>query len=232
MRGLKIGLLLLALAGGWLLLATQAGPAAPPLAWAALSFGLAAAGYLGLGARVFGKRQDGTVPWWAALLNAPYLAFGWVSWQAVRLGPEETWNQIRPWLYLGRRPAPGELPEDSTLVIDLTAEFPRDDRVLAGRSYLCLPTLDAHVPSLQALRSLIEQASQGERVLYVHCAYGHGRSALVAAALLLRRGEAASADDALAQLKERRPRVKLSAPQQALLRRYAAESKGSLDLIC
>lgn len=217
----RTGLLLLFLAASWLALAVYAGGAAWLLLWASLSFALAGLGYLGLGPRVFGKREDGSLRWPAAVLAAPYLAFGWCAWQAVRLGPEETWNRVAPWLYLGRRPARDELPEEVTTVVDLTAEFPVNRRILGERGYLCLPTLDAHVPDDQALASLVDRALERGGVLYVHCAYGHGRSALVAAAMLLRRGEAAGPDEAVARLKAARPRVKLSPSQRAALGRLA-----------
>jgi len=221
----RTGVLLLSLALGWVVLAVNLGGAAWALLWAALSFGLAALGYLGLGARVFGKREDGSLRWFQALLAAPYLFFGWCAWQAVRLGPEETWNRIAPWLYLGRRPAAGELPPEVTAVVDLTAEFPVDRRLLGERSYLCLPTLDAHVPAPEALASLVDRALERGGVLYVHCAYGHGRSALVAAAMLLRRGEASTPQEAVARLKAARPRVKLSPSQRAALERFTPQAQ-------
>lgn len=212
-------MLLLALGWAWLAVLLQG--VAWSLLWFSLAFFLAALGYLGLGPRVFGKREDGTVNALNAVLTAPYLFMGWCAWQAVRLGPEETWNRVTPWLYLGRRAGAGELPEEVTLVVDLTAEFPVDRGVLGARSYVSLPTLDAHVPEEQALARLVQKINEHEGVLYIHCAYGHGRSALVAAALLLARGEATSPEEAVARLKAVRSRVNLSPSQMNALRRFA-----------
>ncbi|MCS6902188.1 MAG: hypothetical protein RMJ98_21370 [Myxococcales bacterium] len=100
-----------------------------------------------MGSRIFGKRYDGSFRWYQALLTAPYLIF-WCAWQVVRLGPEATWNQITPWLYLGRRPTVDELPPEVITGINLTAEFPVDQQLLRKCSYLCLPTLDAHIPEI------------------------------------------------------------------------------------
>lgn len=211
------GLIFLALAASWVTLISVFGGLTWLLLWPALSFALAGLGYLGLGARVFGKRSDGSRRWWVTLLAAPYLAVGWLAWQGFRLGREDVHNRVTPWLYLGRRPARGELPSEVTAIVDLTAEFPVDPVLLGGRSYLCLPTLDGHVPSQEALRQLVAQADALGGVLYVHCAYGHGRSALVAAALLMARGEAQAPDQALARLKAARPGVSLSASQRAAL---------------
>ncbi len=213
------GILLVMLACAWLALAVTFRGAAWLLLWPALSFGAAGAGYLGLGATVFGKRDDGSVSVGRALVMAPYLLFGWIAWRAVGLGREPAFDQVTPWLYLGRRPA-GHLPPDATAVIDLTAEFPVDRRLLGDRAYLCLPTLDGHVPDEQSLRRLVEQAHALGGVLYVHCAYGHGRSALVAGALLRLRGEVSSADEAIARMKAARPRVRLSTSQRAALARW------------
>ena len=51
----------------------------------------------------------------------------------------------------------------------------------------------------------------------VHCALGYSRSALVAAAWLLQRGEAQSVAQAVAQVKSRRPHSVLPASSVALL---------------
>jgi protein-tyrosine phosphatase len=218
------GALLLLLAGSWVGLASLFDGAAWLLLWPATAFAGAGLGYVGLGARVFGKRADGTVAWPVAVVMAPYLAVGWAGWRLFRLGPEDACNRVAPWLWLGRRPARGELPPDVTAVVDLTAEFPVDRVELGARGYLGLPTLDGHVPSHGQLADLVARAHAHGGVLYVHCAYGHGRSALVAAALLLARGEAESAEGAVARLRAVRPGVRLSRSQRAALDRIAGPS--------
>lgn len=77
---------------------------------------------------------------------------------------------------------------------------------------------DGTGPELEALRELLRRLRDEDGV-YVHCASGHGRSATLAIALLLDRGPAARVEDVEAQLRQRRPGIRLSAAQRELLRR-------------
>jgi protein-tyrosine phosphatase len=80
--------------------------------------------------------------------------------------------------------------------------------------------LDAAGPPLTTLQAAVERVATAERVL-IHCAQGHGRTGLFAAALLLRRKLADTPEQALAQITAVRPRVRLSAAQLRVLREYA-----------
>ena len=188
------------------------------LLWPALSFAWVALAYAGLGPSLFGKRPDGRMAWWAVLLLLPYLLLTWGIWHLHRLlSKEDAWNEIALGIYLGRRVFVGQLPPDVTLVVDLTAEFPEPRRVVEGRRYICLPTLDAHVPNLAAFRDLISDVADWPGRVYVHCAMGHGRSALLAAAVLLVRGLAGDVREAETLVRKARPRARLRRPQRALL---------------
>ena len=194
------------------------------LVWPAWSVILVGLGYLGLGARVFGKRrEDGTLSPWIVLLLLPYFAVAWTLWQLKsRLSAEEAWHEVAPGLRLGRRPLrSGELPADTRCVVDLTSELPRALPEL-GLRYVCLPTLDTSVASDPELAALLERIEGEPGPLYVHCAMGHGRSATVAAALLIRRGLSANVDEAIAHMKRIRPGVHLHAAQRAAVARIAA----------
>ena len=50
--------------------------------------------------------------------------------------------------------------------------------------------------------------------VYIHCAEGHGGTALVATSLLLARGDAQSAGEATALVLERRPLARMNAVQR------------------
>lgn len=69
-----------------------------------------------------------------------------------------------------------------------------------------LPIHDLHVPSIEAMRGLVEsivgRLAAGERVL-VHCAAGMGRAGTTAACVLVRLGS--SVDDALTTVARCRP---------------------------
>ena len=69
----------------------------------------------------------------------------------------------------------------------------------------------------------LRQRDAGLPVL-VHCAHGHGRSATLLAAILIATGTAGGGEEALAQLKAARPRVRLNRRQSAALRAWAARA--------
>lgn len=204
-------------------LAYAIGGAAWLLAWPAWSVALVGLGYLGLGARVFGKRaHDGRLTPWIVVLLLPYFAVAWALWQLKsRWGGERPWDEVAPGVRLGRRPlSRAELPPDTACVVDLTSEFPRACPEL-GLRYVCLPTLDTSVATDDELAALVESLAEDEGPLFVHCAMGHGRSATVAAALLIRRGLCDSVDEAIRTLKQARPKVRLHGVQRATVERLA-----------
>jgi protein-tyrosine phosphatase len=113
--------------------------------------------------------------------------------------------------------------------VDLTAEFPEPRGVRTGRTYLCVPILDGAATDEQTLRELIDKIVAWPGGVYIHCAMGHGRSAMVAAAVLLARGLAVTAGEAEQSLRRGRPGVRLNRAQHALLTataRVGADTRG------
>ena len=179
------------------------------LAWPAFSLVVVGLGYVWLGPQVVGKQDDGTLLWYMTLPLMPYLGVAELAWYIVRvLGGEEPWHEVARGMYLGRRVEHWELPARVRVVVDLTAEFVEPPEVRTGRRYVCVPTLDASVPEVQALADGIEAVLQTRGNVYVHCAAGHGRSAMAMAVLMVARGEARDVDDAIARMQAVRPRVK------------------------
>jgi protein-tyrosine phosphatase len=117
-------------------------------------------------------------------------------------------------LYLGRRVQHWELPARVGLVLDMTAEFVEPPELRSGRLYVCVPALDASVPTPEALASAISDVVQYQGNVYVHCAAGHGRSAMAMAVLLVARGLAGNIEDAIALMQQNRPRVRLRTTQR------------------
>lgn len=193
---------------GWLLL------------WPAGSFSIVACGYFGLGARVFGKRSDGTIAWYGLVFLLPYLIYTWAIWHLSRIIiKEDCYNEISPGLYVGRRALPHELSPHIQAIVDLTAEFLEPAGVRAGRQYLCLPTLDGSVPADVGFKHLLETVMRISEPTYIHCAQGHGRSGTLAAAVLLHKGLARDVEEAITKLQKARPGIRLSKPQKALVGR-------------
>lgn len=189
------------------------------LIWAGISFGSVALGYAGIGPRVFGKNERGQIPLALKILNLPYLAYTWFVWHIVRLlSREAAFNTINDNLVIGRRLLAGEAPEGFDHYVDLTAEF-EDPAAIRGRpGYRCLPILDASVPKVEDLRSVVESSVEGRA--FVHCAQGHGRTGLFALALLLRRGSVQTIEDGVGLLRRLRPAVRLNREQVEFAHRY------------
>ncbi len=192
------------------------------LVWAALSFLMVAAAYGGMGVAVFGKKPDGSRAAWATVCLWPYLAVSWLTWAGRRLASREPCcTEIVSGLWLGRRPYMHELPPQTACVVDLTCEFIVANGVVAVQcDYISLPVLDTLVPSQADFSAVLEQASACSGVVYVHCAFGHGRSAVFAAAMLLKRRIAKTPVEAVQLIRSVRPAVRLSRRQLKFLEQF------------
>ena len=185
------------------------------LVWPALSLVVVGLGYVWLGPWVLGKQRYGTLAWYTALLLMPYFGAAEFAWYLVRvLGGEEPWHEIARGLYLGRRVQHWEVPARIGLVLDMTAEFVEPVELREGRRYVCVPTLDASAPDPVLLASTIEAIADYEGNIYVHCAAGHGRSAMAMGVLMVARGVAADLDEAIAMMVAARTRVRLRTTQR------------------
>lgn len=172
--------------------------------------------------RVFGKRGDGAMAWYAWPLWAPLFAYQWLVHVGLRRWTREpVADEVAPGVWVGRRPRAHELPPGIAIVVDLCAEFPVAAGVKDGRRYLAIPTLDATSPTPAELVDAVGQVLAAGGPAFIHCAFGHGRSATVAAAVLVRRGDA-TLDDVEARLQARRPRIGLNAIQRAALAEASA----------
>jgi protein-tyrosine phosphatase len=197
-----------AFVGGWAWL----------LAWPAASFLVVALAYASLGPRLLGKLPDGRIALWALALHLPYFVMTWGVWHVQRLlSNGEPAQEVAPGLWVGRRPFPWELPADVTLVVDLTGEFRELAGVRAGRNYICVPTLDAMTPHPVDLSRAVDTAAKWDGDVYVHCALGHGRTGMFAAAVLVARGVAPDVKTAIGLLRAARPGIRLNLAQRRCL---------------
>jgi protein-tyrosine phosphatase len=191
--------------GAWILL----WPAAVLLAVAIV--------YLARAPRALGKRADGTLAWWAWIAWAPLLGYMRLLHELARaLTGEPVADQVAAGVWVGRRPRAHELPDGIAIVVDLCAEMPEVAEVAHGRRYLAIPTLDAMSPTPAEIARAVDAMLDAGGPAFIHCAFGHGRSATVAAALLVRRGDA-TLDDVERMLRARRPRIGLNGQQRRAL---------------
>lgn len=141
---------------------------------------------------------------------------------------ESVADLVAPGVWVGRRPRVHELPEGVAIVVDLCAELPAAPGVASdrganrasgsapGRAYLAIPTLDATSPTPAQLVRAVDTVLSASGPAFIHCAFGHGRSATLAAAVLIRRGDA-TLDDVEQLMQARRPKIALNAHQRAAL---------------
>lgn len=213
---MKYGIYFLVLAALMSAIAVQFGGWYSTMIYPSLSFAIVAIGYLGVGPRVFGKGANGKRSWVATFALFPYLLLALATWHLVRLvSKEPAVNRMDSNLILSRRLLSDELPADIKTVVDLTCEF--TDPAFACENYHCFPMLDASCPNVHELNELAHRILTLPRPLLIHCAQGHGRTGLVAAAVLLASGEASTSAEALALVKTVRPGIELNCSQQMTL---------------
>jgi protein-tyrosine phosphatase len=180
------------------------------LIWLAVSLGIAAAAYFGLGPGVFRKR-DGRLPWTA-----------WWALGPVLLGQElsrlyyrrqcRAWDRLTPRVWIGGvltgKEAAEAIRQGVTAVLDLTAEF-SEPAPFFETNYCNIPILDLTVPTsvqLQDSAAFIEEQSR-TGIVYVHCKIGYSRTAAAAAAYLLPARLANTVPQAIALVRSVRPAI-------------------------
>ncbi|XP_077230372.1 uncharacterized protein LOC143863550 [Tasmannia lanceolata] len=163
---------------------------------------------------LLGKSSDGSFPLWSMVIFGPFLAFIRV-FSALRrlLSREPRYNEVCEGVYVGGWPSSSaEVPPGEPAIIDCTCELPRSSD-LSRNAYLCIPTWDTRAPQPSEIESAVRWASRHrshKKPVYIHCAYGHGRSVAVMCALLAALGVAEDWKDAEKIIRERRPCIRMN----------------------
>lgn len=168
------------------------------------------------------------------MILLPYVTLGAITLYMARwFDREGLLNLVAPGLFIGRLPFPFELERlraaGIDAVLNLCWEFPRlpgTDRE-HGIETAHVPILDGSPPSD---RQFLEATHWGERwraegrCVLVHCAQGHGRTATITAAMLIRLGLAPDVEQALAMITAARPFARPSPQQKAALIRFVSKN--------
>eukprot|EP00252_Welwitschia_mirabilis_P004473 TRINITY_DN14803_c0_g1_i1.p1 TRINITY_DN14803_c0_g1~~TRINITY_DN14803_c0_g1_i1.p1 ORF type:complete len:238 (+),score=24.83 TRINITY_DN14803_c0_g1_i1:303-1016(+) len=167
---------------------------------------------------LFGKNRQGRFPLWSMAAFYPYLIplRHYVRGRRVIQG-EPVYSEVSPGLFVGGWPsAPCDVPPGNPAVVDCTCELPRNP-CLEGLPYFCIPTWDSRAPSPldidRAVKWASQQYSQG-RPVFVHCAFGHGRSVAVMCALLVSLGLSEDWKGAEKMIKDCRPAIGMNIEQR------------------
>lgn len=174
---------------------------------------------------IFMKRKNGSFHWLSYMIFWPYHLMNHSLIRVSRLvSAENPWDEILPGLFLGRRLLARDraLHEKIIGVLDLTCELTEVGFMRQVENYLCIPLLDTSAPSDSQFEEGVEWiAGKFESGgVYVHCAAGHGRSALFIAGYLLHSGKYETVEDAIDFIRQKRPGIQLSSAQVSVLAKY------------
>ena len=205
-------------------------------AWGALSLGAVSALYVATayGRDVAGILKGARWPWLQPVFW-PFRAVSvFIYATARRFRTEEVVCEVMPRVYLGPRLFDAEsgrlVTKGVTVVLDVTSELPTSAVYSAAPfERIGHPLLDRAFPSDRDLDALVARVlahTAAGRGVFIHCAFGRGRSALVACAALIQAGHAKTAEEALAKVKAARPAVRIRADGVEVLRRFAARHGG------
>jgi protein-tyrosine phosphatase len=196
----------------------------PLLVWPGVSNLVVGAGYFWGSAALFGKRPDGSRAIWASVVLLPYTVVAYLVWRIqAGLSRAAAYHVVNERLIVARRLLAQEMPADVSLLLDLTCEFRDPQEIRTREGYRCLPILDGGSFSAEELaRELKGLAPAAGTRLLIHCAQGHGRTGMVAAAWLVLHGYAETAEEAVEMLQSVRHRVRLRRGQWETVRAVCA----------
>lgn len=163
---------------------------------------------------LLGKKKSGEVNLFLLVLNFPWLLFTWLIFHLqMFLSGENRVDEIgNTAIFIASKPLKGFDFTAYDLVVDLTAEFLKSSSC-RSKQYRCYPNLDA-----MPLMTLYEDVSEFKnKSILVHCANGHGRSALFVAHLLVDLNIVFSIEDGLKLISLNRPLAILNKEQRKSL---------------
>ncbi|XP_066310278.1 uncharacterized protein [Miscanthus floridulus] len=163
---------------------------------------------------LLGKASDGSFPLWSWIMFSPFLLFIHLFVLLRRFVKNEPlYTEVADGVFVGGWPSSVEhLPPGDPAIIDCTCELPKSSTI-SNNAYLCVATWDTRAPQPSqiesAVRWSVRKRSQNKPV-YVHCAYGHGRSVCVMCALLVALGLAEDWKAAEQMIREKRPSISMN----------------------
>lgn len=221
-RHLRLGLYYLGAALICLALCYLSWPLGFLLLWPITTLTVVAAAYVTNSPWLLGK-CNGRMSGASCVLLYPYILCSRL-FQRRYIANQPCGYELMPGVWFGRGLTSKEASgQGYSHILDLTAEYPEVEGFIE-RNYKNIPILDLTLPSLNQLleaASFIEDNLQSGKV-YIHCAIGCGRSALVAAAwvLFLKRADNTSIEDAIAMVRQHQPKAVFARDETLLLEQF------------
>jgi protein-tyrosine phosphatase len=140
-------------------------------------------------------------------------------------------DRVNEWLHVGGALSPDEYARfraaGITHIVDLREETLADTRMLEALGITCrhVPVPDRGPPSTEQLVAVADWLDEQDpdARMYVHCKGGFGRAATMAVGLLVLRGS--GLDDAVEQVRQARPEMRLNPAQMEWLQRVERERR-------
>ena len=161
---------------------------------------------------------------WIRVFFLPYTLLGLGILALSRtFDREPAWNEVVPGVWLGRYPFRDESDKLSRLGINAIVNLCFEFTTRTGpdtADFARFPILDGTPPTPETFRQAVDRATSDRaraKTVLIHCAQGHGRSATIAAAVLVRLGLTNSVEEALVRVRTARPRARPSKDQCSAL---------------
>lgn len=187
------------------------------LVWPGMGNLLLAAAFFSGRPALLGKGPKGRRHLLARLLLLPYNLFLDLFHRLMnRRDSRFTAVEVAPGLFLGGYPGARPLPSEVDLVVDVASELPRAP-ASRGLDYLHVPCLNRRAPDGAVLSGALPGLARHAGGILIHCGAGKGRSAALAMAVLVARGDAETLAEAEKLLRRLRSGVSPHPVQRRLV---------------
>jgi protein-tyrosine phosphatase len=136
-------------------------------------------------------------------------------------------SQITEYIFLGTNlccltKSHIQILHDAGIDAEIDLEKERQDSMPGVPVYLWLPVPDKTAPSVEQFDAgvaLMSRMVSGEKRIYIHCQYGHGRSPTMVAAYFISLGK--TVDEAIEEITKARPEIHIEDVQRKALMEYS-----------